>query len=220
MSTPQWPGNGTSQPVGPQQGRPQSAQSAQSAKGGAKGPLLAILLFFVALIGVGAGVAFFVLARNDLGGRTDVGDLEALGGVQAQLRPIDACRMEFNTRTVGANQDKGDHVRIYACDAEMFAAPVRMPVPENWPYRKQPFSFMANRSSKDARWAIAVHQSQVAFPDLVKALESIAPSIASGYANARANLDAQEKASKETLRRAEEEQERARQKAKGTYPTK
>ena len=178
-------------------------------------PVPVVIGVIAGAIAVGVGVGFSLFGRA--GGRTDVGGLEGLRSVQEQLRPIDACRMEFNLRTFGVGQDNGERIEVYGCTRELLPMPVMFPVPPSWPYRT--LAFEAHRASTRERWSIEVDQSRIPFPDLVAAFQSIAPLIAAQYPALRAEHDAHAKKKKDDGEAAERERQRARQKAKESYPS-
>jgi hypothetical protein len=168
-------------------------------------------------VGVGIGAVLVFQLRDMIGARTDVGGLAALSQVQAHLRPIDACRIEYNTRKVGVGQDDSTSIRIYACNpGEVFPTPVLYKVPADWPYRHLAFS--AERSNAAVRWKIMVDRERVPFDQLEAALGSVAPDIGSTYPALHAALVADRTAEREALDRAEAQRERARQRAKDSYP--
>ncbi len=165
---------------------------------------------------VGGGYVMFSLNRSLTEG-SDVGDLPELASVQATLRPLDICRIEYMMRTVGANQDKSERVRISPCRSEMFPPTLYLSVPPTFPQRNMRFSI--HRSSRSDEFTISVDKSRVAFGDLVTALTVLAPDVAARYPAARAAQDAADRAAQEQLQKNEAERARAQQRSRESYPT-
>lgn len=169
-----------------------------------------IVAALVGVLGVGVGFSFFSLG-GARGGLDDVGELERLGGVQAQLALLDACRIEYNMHI----RQRDGKIRVLPCASLPY---VLFPVPANWPYRD--ISFLAERSARHKRWAIRVERSRVSFPDLVGALESMTPMIVAQYPAALAATEARERAGLAAVKAQEEERRRASERAKESYPSK
>lgn len=169
-----------------------------------------MLVMVAVIVGIGGGLAGFMLIRGSMSSSSDVGKLEALAPIQAQLRPLDACSFRYNT----FKRTNNSVVVMSPCDKGLFPTSANVPVPANFKYRT--VKFEGKRSSKSDPWQIEVSQTNVAFPDLLAALTELAPVMAQNYApllvKAEAEMDA--------ARRQREEAERARQKVKETYPTK
>ncbi len=186
-------------------------------KGSALKVILVLATVFVTLGAVLAGVLGYGLSRSRNGG-DDVGDLEALKGVQAQLRPLDACDLQYNTHA-SRHQYLNNMIAVQPCSGNSFLKPrVLIPVPANWPYKK--LRFGGRRFSQHFRWTIEVDRASVPFQDLVAALESMAPTIVATYPGELARKLAEEANAKQKYEADLEERRRAGEKAKETYPSK
>lgn len=177
------------------------------------GLVVAMALVFGVL---GAAFAMFMIRDSLLKG-SDVGDLPQFANVQATLRPLDVCGIEYMMRTVGANQDKRGRVRIYRCTNEAFPMPIYLTAPTSFSERS--LHFTIERSSREKPFAIRVDKSRVAFGELVDGLAILAPDIAARYPALRAEADAREAKDQADLRRQEAERDRARQQSRESYPS-
>ncbi|MBK6692203.1 MAG: hypothetical protein IPG50_08355 [Myxococcales bacterium] len=181
--------------------------------------LKVILVLAAALVAIGAvlaGAIVFGLSRGQ--GGDDVGDLDALQAVQAQLRPLDACDLQYNTHA-SRHQYLNNMIAVQPCSGNSFLKPrVLIPVPANWPYKK--LRFGGRRFSQHFRWTIEVDRASVPFQDLVAALESMAPTIVATYPGELARKLAEEANAKQKYEADLEERRRAGEKAKETYPSK
>ena len=115
-------------------------------------------------------VLLLMLLTTQSGGRTDVGDLEALAAIQTQLRAVDACRIEYN---LPRKKRYRRTVFVTACDQPTFASSGRIDLPEKWAH--DALSVEAVRSSTKDDWSILVDQKEVPFPVLVEGLGELAP---------------------------------------------
>ncbi|AKQ65612.1 hypothetical protein A176_002524 [Myxococcus hansupus] len=139
----------------------------------------AIFIFAaVAMVG-GVAATTFLLNRKptDIGmiGKTDVGGLQALAGIQVQLRPLRACSAQYGER--GRRGRTGSHTEVIvtACENDGFGF-VRISVPTERQVERVAFNLARNSISEP--WKILVEKDQVPFPELERALTQLAPFLA------------------------------------------
>lgn len=171
--------------------------------------LVVFAVAIVVIVGVGAGT---VLVARGMHRGEDVGELPALAGVQAQLRPLDACEIRYSPQS-RYNQSK--YVFVAPCTGESFPPTVSFAVDDTWSQRR--IAFTAQRSSRTKRWEVRVDKGAVSLPDLVTALESIAPTIARDYPARLTTTLAGMKKAKDDLEAQEAERVRARKRAEESY---
>lgn len=171
---------------------------------------LAFAAAFAAIVGTLAGVWFF--ARGMMRGE-DVGELPELAAVQAQLMPLDACEIRYSPES---RYQQSKYVHVAPCTGESFPPTVTFAVPEEWKQKR--IAFTAERSSPRKRWKIRVDKGAVPFPDLVKALEGVAPTIARDYPSRLTTRLAEVKKAQDEYEAQQAERERARKRAKQSYP--
>lgn len=163
----------------------------------------------------GAFLAWRLLAHR---GQTDVGGLAALASVQAQLRTVDACRIEYDYNTPGRYRERYRRiVFITPCGKpEIFPWKGRVNLSAEWAH--EGLAFEAVRSSVADDWSILVDQERVPFPILVAGLGELTPIVvreaAGALAQARAEEAAGSAAYEENQRRLKQERERSQ----GSYP--
>ncbi|MCP3102445.1 hypothetical protein LZ198_26585 [Myxococcus sp. K15C18031901] len=155
--------------------------------------------------------------RSDVGdsGKTDVGALPELAGIQARLRPLNACGIQYGER--GRRIKSGSHSAVWvsACEQDRFQG-IHLVVPAGRQVERVTFDM--TRGSTSEPWAILVDKNLVAFPDLEKALEQLAPLIQE-EAPTKLALAIEERAAKERQRQENEAAEKARREAaKDSYP--
>ena len=137
-----------------------------------------LILAAVAMVG-GVAAATFLLNRKptDIGmiGKTDVGGLQALAGIQAQLRPLRACGVQYGER--GRRGKVGSHTAVWvsACENDRFAG-VSIGVPTERQVERVAFNL--ERASVSEPWKILVEKDQVPFPELERALNQLSPLLA------------------------------------------
>ncbi|AGC49237.1 hypothetical protein MYSTI_07965 [Myxococcus stipitatus DSM 14675] len=171
---------------------------------------------------IGLGMALVVPAavigysqlRGDSSGSTDVGALQDLAELQARLRPIPACRVEYGVR--GGRHGSSSSVRVWPCGAERLDF-VSVKVPEE--RRTQDVVFDLVRESPSEPWQVLVDKDRVAFPSLKRTLEQLAPVLVEDAPKETERV----RLERDALSRAEaarEDAERARrEETKGSYPS-
>lgn len=139
--------------------------------------LLALVLGMVVVAVAGAVAAgYFAFAMmSSARGSKNVGELEALAPVQAQIRGLSGCRFTYNT---DRKRTYNDAIAIYPCRGN-FPAGARLPVPAGFKYKH--LRFEGKRSSPSEPWDIFVDTTAVSFPELQAALTELAPIMARDY---------------------------------------
>jgi hypothetical protein len=182
-----------------------------------RGILIAVIMLGVVGGGLAGGV-FMASRLFERRGRTDVGGLEALASVQAQLRAVEACRIEHNYNNPGKYRELYRRiVFLTPCGAEeLHAFKGRVDLPEPWAHGG--LAFEARRSSVKEDWTILVDTQQVPFPVLAAGLGELAPHLVreapAALVKARAEEAAGAAAYEENQRRLQQERERNQ----GSYP--
>ena len=189
--------------------------TAASKSGGSR----VLLILGVTVVAMGGGIfaALKLLGRD--AGKTDVGDLEALASVQAQLRAVNACRIEYNQWTRSHHrQMHRRNVFITRCDTPGPTAwNAKVVLPEQWSH--DALSFKAERSSLKDDWSILVHPEAVPFPVLVAGLEELAPILVRDAPAALAKSQADEAAADAKYEERQRQQEEQRRQNQEGYPT-
>ncbi|RKH15590.1 hypothetical protein D7Y13_19765 [Corallococcus praedator] len=149
----------------------------QPARKSSKNTILIIAAVAVVVGGMSAAVMLLGRKPTDVGmiGMTDVGGLQALADIQAQLRPLRACGVEYGER--GRRGKVGSHTDVWvsACENDRFAG-VRIAVPTERQVERVAFNL--ERGSVSEPWKILVDKNQVPFPELERALEQLSPFLA------------------------------------------
>lgn len=186
---------------------------------GSGGLKLVVILGMALLAMVGGVLAASAMLRGGGGGKTDVGDLAELAAVQAQLRAVDACRLEHNLPVRGSYREKYRRtVFVTPCGASGIApSRGKVELPAQWAHGG--LSFEAERSSRTDDWAILVNQEAVPFPVLVAGLSELAPIVAREAAGAIAKSLAEDAEGKAKYEEGLRQREQQQQENKGSYPT-
>ncbi|MCP3061491.1 hypothetical protein LXT21_22150 [Myxococcus sp. K38C18041901] len=146
----------------------------------------------------------------------DVGALQEMAGIQAQLRSLNACGIQYGVRGRRMKSGSHEYVRVSACEQDRFAG-ARIDVPTAQQVRQVTFNL--ERGAVSEPWKIRVDKSQVSFPDLQRTLEQLAPLLREKAPEALTRAIA-ERASADRHRQESDAAERARREAaKGSYPT-
>jgi hypothetical protein len=177
-----------------------------------------IVMLGVVVVAMAGGIiaALGLLQRGD---RTDVGDLAALASVQAQLRSVDACRIEHNMPAKSYYREMYRRiVFLTPCGASGFVpSRAKVNLPSQWTH--DALSFEAVRSSATDDWSILVDQKAVPFPVLVAGLGELAPIVVREAPGALAKLRAEEAEGKAKYEESERRREQAREQNQDSYPT-
>ncbi|MHA7632984.1 hypothetical protein [Corallococcus sp. M7] len=188
-----------------------SAKTA-SKSGGAR----ILLLLGVMVLAMGGGIFAALKLLGGGASKTDVGGLEALASVQAQLRPVDACRIEYNQWSRSHHrQMHRRNVFITSCGASIWSAKVVLP--EGWSH--DALSFKAERSSVKDDWSILVDTQAVPFPVLVAGLGELAPIVARDASEALAKSRAAEAEGNAKYEEHQRQQEQQRRQNQESYPS-
>ncbi|QDE91187.1 hypothetical protein BHS06_20630 [Myxococcus xanthus] len=178
-----------------------------------------LIIAAVAMVVGGIGAATLLLGRqpSDVGslGETDVGGLQELAAIQAQLRPLRACGIEYGER--GRRMKSGSHTSVWvsACENDRFAG-VRIEVPTA--RQVEGVTFDLERSSVSEPWKILVDKNQVPFPELKRTLEQLTPFLVEEIPSRLAQaIEAKVAADRERQKRQAAEPAR-REASKNSYP--
>ena len=186
----------------------------------ARGAVRVLLgLCIVAIVG---GAAWFYAPRSSGktdAGKIDVGALQALGHVQSELHPLDACSLDFNSRDIGVGQHH-ETVFVTPCTPADLGSAIPFEVGTTWKRAHPSVKFIASRSKATDPWRIEVDTSRVTFQELQAALEELAPSLVAAYPKLLATYRAEYGNAADNLRRAAADREAARERAKSSYPAK
>ena len=149
---------------------------------------------------------------------TDVGPLPELAAVQAQLSSLDACEMQYGSRSrangVGSTGSR-EMIRVYPCGTSA-AYGVFVSLPKELQVRGVAFDM--KRGSVNEPWKILIEKEQTAFPALKQSLEQFTPVLLTQYPVAR-QRDADARAQSARDWAAHKDAERARKEAaKNSYP--
>ncbi|NOK17493.1 hypothetical protein [Corallococcus carmarthensis] len=188
---------------------------AASKSGGAR----VLLMLGITVLAVGGGIFAASKLFGSGAGKTDVGDLKALASVQAQLRTVDACVIEYNQWARSYHrQMHRRNVFITPCDAPgLFPRNAKVVLPEQWSH--DALAFKAERSSVKDDWSILVDPEAVPFPVLVAGLEELAPIVARDAPAALAKSLADEAEGKAKYEESQRQQEEQRRQNQDSYPS-
>lgn len=180
-----------------------------------------VIIIFVAIVVTGgllSAGAILALGGGRSGLDTDVGGLQELAAVQAQLLPLNACNIKYGVRP-GALPHRSKGSRQYAYVAPCGGASVSdvyISVPKE--LQSSHVAFDMTRSSVSAPWKIRVDKDRTAFPDLKQSLQQLAPLIVEKYPEALA-AETQRRVDSEREWQEHKAAERARKEvAKTSYP--
>ncbi|WP_163861620.1 hypothetical protein [Myxococcus eversor] len=179
-----------------------------------KSPLL--IAAGIGMLGVlGLGAMFLHGGRNFARTVDDVGGLAELAFIQSQLRPLDACRIEYGGRRAGRQVfGSSDSVKVFSCAEPSEVVGVDVPVER----RTEGVSFdMARRSSTEP-WEVLVDKDTVAFPLLKNALEQLTPLILEQYPPVLLRQREQNAEYYRDLKARREAQQTREQGARDSYP--
>lgn len=189
----------------------------QPARKSGKNTILIIAMVAVVVGGMAAAVMVLGRKPTDVGmiGKTDVGGLQVLADIQAQLRPLRACGVEYGER--GRRGKVGSHTDVWvsACENDRFAG-VRIAVPTERQVERVAFNL--ERDSVSEPWKILVDKNQVPFPELERALKQLSPFLAEEVPSRLAQA-IEVKVAADRERQAREAAEPGRREAaKNSYP--
>ncbi|MBZ4397209.1 hypothetical protein [Myxococcus sp. AS-1-15] len=145
----------------------------------------------------------------------DVGALQEMAGIQAQLGSLKLCKVQYGVR--GRRMKSGSHESVWvsACEQDRFTG-ARIDVPTE--RQVQHVTFDLDRTSVSEPWKILVDKNRVPFPDLQRALEQLAPLLREKTPEALTRA-IEERAAADRRREESEAAERARREAaKDSYP--
>lgn len=175
-------------------------------------------MLIVMVVAMGGGI-FVALKLLGSAGKTDVGDLGALASVQAQLRAVDACRIEHNHWTRSHHRQMHRRtVFITPCGASGIAPrSAKVQLPESWAHAA--LAFEAERSSVSDDWSILVNSEAVPFPVLLAGLVELAPIVVREAPGALAKMRAEEAEGNAKYEEGLRQQEQQRQQNQDSYPS-
>ncbi|MBU8894004.1 hypothetical protein KRR26_00230 [Corallococcus sp. M34] len=148
---------------------------------------------------------------------TNVGDLAELASFQEQLRPLNACELEYGPHSRRPSPYSYASVKVMPCgfDSARRAVYVRVPA------EMQPSGHVAfdlSRSSTAAPWKVFVVKDEVSFPVLKQTLEQLAPLLLTEFpAQQQKDIDDRARWDLERRQRADTERER-KEAASESYP--
>ncbi|CAM3206642.1 hypothetical protein G4177_34275 [Corallococcus sp. ZKHCc1 1396] len=173
----------------------------------------------VTVVAMGGGIFAAVKLLGRDAGKTDVGDLEALASVQAQLRTVNACRIEYNQWSRSSQREAyRRNVFITHCDAVGRTSwNAKVVLPEEWSH--DALAFKAERSSLKDDWSILVHPEAVPFPVLVAGLKELAPILVRDAPAALAKSQAEDAAAAARYEERQRQQEEQRRQNQEGYPS-
>ena len=146
---------------------------------------------------------------------SDVGGLPELARIQEQLRPLEACLMEYHLRDKRGSRQHPNSVFIGTCTRGDYSR-VLIDVPATW--ARKGVGFEMTRGSMSEPWEIRVEKDEVPFPDLKEALEHFAPLIATSYPEMlRERREGASRMQQQWDEQRRQEQER-KARAKDSYP--
>ncbi|WP_147451971.1 hypothetical protein [Corallococcus sp. CA041A] len=191
------------------------SQKAASKSGGAR----ILLMLGCVVLAMGGGVFAALKLLGNGAGKTDVGNRKALASVQAQLRTVDACVIEYNQWPRSHHrQMHRRNVFITSCDAKgLVPRSAKVVLPEQWSH--DALSFKAERSSVKDEWSILVDTEAVPFPVLVAGLEELAPIVARDASEALEKSRAAEAESNAKYEEQQRQQEQQRRQNQESYPS-
>ncbi|WP_141593917.1 MULTISPECIES: hypothetical protein [unclassified Myxococcus] len=182
-----------------------------------------VIIIVAAVVMVGfMGAGGMLLAGGSFGGggglNTDVSGLQELAAVQAQLLPLNACKIEYGVRRgVLRHRSTGSFKSVYVtpCGGAP-ASDVSIGVPTE--LQSSQVAFDMKRSSVSAPWKILVDKEGTSFPNLKQSLQQLAPLIVEKYPEALAT-EIQRRVDSERAWQESKAAERARKEAaKTSYP--
>ncbi|WP_120534910.1 hypothetical protein [Corallococcus sp. CA047B] len=188
---------------------------AASKSGGSR--IIVMLIVMVVAMGGGIFVSFKLL--RSASGKTDVGDLEALASVQAQLRAVDGCRITYNHWPRSHHRQMHRlSVFVTPCGASGIAPDsAKVKLPDSWAH--DALAFEAERSSVTDDWAILVNSEAVPFPVLLAGLTELAPIVVRETPGAMAKMRADKAEGDAKYEEGLRQREQQRQQNQDSYPS-
>ncbi|MCY1043294.1 hypothetical protein OV208_18400 [Corallococcus sp. bb12-1] len=177
-----------------------------------------VVMLLVMVVAMGGGI-FVALKLLGSAGKSDVGDLEALASVQAQLRAVDACRIQYNHWPRSHHRQMHRlSVFITPCGASGIApSSGKVKLPESWAH--DALAFEAERSSVTDDWSILVNSEAVPFPVLLAGLSELAPIVVRDAPGALAKMRADEAEGNAKYEEGLRRREQQRQQNQDSYPS-
>jgi len=182
------------------------------------------IIVITAGIVVGGGLATGALLGGNgttpFGGAkwTDVGGLQELAAIQAQWLPLDACEVQYGVRAGAlAHRSTGSWKMAYVTpcgDSPVSYVSINVP-PE---LQSREVAFNLERSAPTGPWKIMVQKDSVAFPELKRSLEQLAPLIVEKYPLELARAIESEAASERQWRESQAAERARKEAAKNSYP--
>ncbi|MBJ6764487.1 hypothetical protein JGU66_27265 [Myxococcaceae bacterium JPH2] len=181
--------------------------------------LLRALIGFGVISATGAITLGLAIGLSPMGflRTTNVGDLAELASFQEQLRPLNACELEYGPHSRRHSQYSYTSVTVTPCgfDTTRRSVYVRVP-PEMRPSGH--IAFDLKRSSTSDPWKVLVVKDEVSFPQLKQTLEQLAPLIITEFP-AQQQQDIDDRARWDHERKQRADTERARKEAASeSYP--
>lgn len=166
-------------------------------------------------LGIAVGLLAVGLQRGGFLTTTDVGELPQFAQMQAQLRPLDICRVEYALRDKRGARRHLDTLFIETCSRGAYDH-VLLPVPTTWD--RKHLGFELRRWSTSDRFALLVEKRDVPFPDLVAAVEAFTPVIVAEFPSKLAEVRAQMEVYDRDVTRRREAEEARKRGAADSYP--
>ncbi|AKU96304.1 hypothetical protein AKJ09_02968 [Labilithrix luteola] len=174
-----------------------------------------MIIFIGALSGVVLGVLTIGMKKGGFLTTSNVGDLEDLAPIQAQLMPLDACQIDYATRDKSGRRNHLDVAFVTPCSDSDRRVVIH--VSSGWGSRG--VGFQMKRSSQANRWKVLVEKDEVPFPELKGALEEIASTMTTSYVPQLEDARARSKAYEDGVQARKKEEEARKNGAKSSYPT-
>ncbi|MCE9667048.1 hypothetical protein LY474_04400 [Myxococcus stipitatus] len=183
-------------------------------------PIIVITAAMVVGGGLAAGVLLVGKGTTLFGGSkwTDVGGLQELAAAQAQWLPLAACEVQYGVRAgVLAHRSTGSWKTAYVTPCgESPVSYVSVDVPPELQSREVAFNL--ERSSPTAPWKVMVQKDSVAFPELKRSLEQLAPLIVEQYPLELARAIESNAASERQWQESQAAERARKEAAKNSYP--
>jgi hypothetical protein len=135
------------------------------------------LWVLVSIASLAVGLVWVGLRKGGMLTLSDVGHLPALAELQDQLRPLEACHLEYARRDKHGHRGHFENVFISPCNDESVVILVK--VDDSWGRRG--VGFQLSRSAVDQPWKVLVEKDEVPFTELLGALHAFAPVISTEY---------------------------------------
>lgn len=172
------------------------------------------------LVGLTAGLTVGTQSMGFLR-TTNVGSLPELASIQAQLLPLAACEIEYGRRGDRRRHGSSERVKVVPCSKSLIArviVPVWVNVPVPPERQVDGVTFDMTRNSMSEPWKILVEKDAVAFPELKRSLEQLAPVLLEQYpVELRKYLENKARWAREARERKDAERAR-KEDAKSSYP--